>query len=84
MWPFEAICSCDTRAQKPRISPPQVSLTVTVVVRSAVLLVVSRVQTGFVPGPLPGVLNSLRSVALFGTTLYTTTNNAIVQVSNVP
>jgi sugar lactone lactonase YvrE len=39
---------------------------------------------GFAPGPLPGVLNAPQSVTLFGTTLYTTTNNAIVQVSNVP
>jgi hypothetical protein len=41
-------------------------------------------QNGFVPGPLPGLLSAPKSVALFGTTLYTTTNNAIVQVSNVP
>ena len=41
-------------------------------------------ENGFVPGPLPGLLSAPRSVALFGTTLYTTTNNAIVQVSNVP
>jgi hypothetical protein len=41
-------------------------------------------ENGFVPGPLPGLLSASKSVALFGTTLYTTTNNAIVQVSNVP
>ena len=41
-------------------------------------------QNGFVPGALPGLLSAPKSVALFGTTLYTTTNNAIVQVSNVP
>jgi hypothetical protein len=41
-------------------------------------------ENGFVPGPLPGLLSAPKSVALFGTTLYTTTNNAIVQVSNVP
>lgn len=41
-------------------------------------------QNGFAPGPLPGLLNAPKSVTLFGTTLYTTTNNAIVQVSNVP
>jgi hypothetical protein len=41
-------------------------------------------ENGFVPGPLPGLLSGPKSVALFGTTLYTTTNNAIVQVSNVP
>jgi len=39
---------------------------------------------GYLPGPLPGLLTAPESVALFGTTLYTTTNNAIVQVSNVP
>jgi hypothetical protein len=37
-----------------------------------------------VPCLLPGVLSAPKSVALFGTTLYTTTNNALVQVSNVP
>jgi hypothetical protein len=41
-------------------------------------------ENGFVPGPLPGLLSAPKSVTLFGTTLYTTTNNAIVQVSNVP
>jgi hypothetical protein len=41
-------------------------------------------QGGFLPGPLPGFLDAPQSVALFGTTLYTTTNNAIVQVSHVP
>lgn len=41
-------------------------------------------QNGFAPGPLPGLLNTPTSVAVFGRTLYTTTNNAIVQVSNVP
>jgi len=41
-------------------------------------------EIGYVPGPLPGLLSAPQSVALFGTTLYTTTNNAIVQVSNVP
>jgi hypothetical protein len=41
-------------------------------------------QSGFVPGPLPGLLSAPKSVALLGTTLYTTTNSAIVQVSNVP
>jgi sugar lactone lactonase YvrE len=41
-------------------------------------------EKGFLPGPLPGLLSSPQSVALFGTTLYTTTNNAIVQVSHVP
>ena len=39
---------------------------------------------GFVPGDLPGVLNSPYGVALFGSTLYTTSINAIVQVTNVP
>jgi hypothetical protein len=47
-------------------------------------------ESGFMPGPLPGVLalpsasGIPSSVTLFGATLYTTTNNAIVQVSNVP
>jgi sugar lactone lactonase YvrE len=41
-------------------------------------------EFGFEPGPLPGLLSAPQSVALFDTTLYTTTNNAIVQVSNVP
>ena len=41
-------------------------------------------ESGFVPGPLPGLLSAPNSVALFGTTLYTTTNHAIVQVSSVP
>jgi DNA-binding beta-propeller fold protein YncE len=41
-------------------------------------------QSGFVPGPLPGLLSGPASVALFGTTLYTTTSNAIVQVTDVP
>jgi len=39
---------------------------------------------GFVPGDLPGVLNSPYGVALFGSTLYATSRNAIVQVTNVP
>lgn len=41
-------------------------------------------EKGFLPGPLPGLLGAPAAVALFGTTLYTTTNNAIAQVSNVP
>ena len=41
-------------------------------------------ENGFVPGPLPGLLSAPKSVTLFGTTLYTTTNNAVVQVSDVP
>jgi hypothetical protein len=41
-------------------------------------------EFGYAPGPLPGILSAPRSVTLFGTTLYTTTNNAIVQVTNVP
>ena len=39
---------------------------------------------GFVPGDLPGVLNSPYGVALFCSTLYATSSNAIVQVTNVP
>ena len=38
----------------------------------------------FSPGPLPGSLNSPWSVALFGTTLYTQTNNGIVEATDVP
>jgi hypothetical protein len=41
-------------------------------------------EHGFSPGPLPGLLDAPKSVTLFGTTLYTTTSNAIVQVNNVP
>jgi len=41
-------------------------------------------ESGFLPGPLPGLLRAPQSVTLFGTTLYITTNNAIVQVSHVP
>jgi NHL repeat len=41
-------------------------------------------KNGFLPGALPGLLGGPASVTLFGTTLYTTTNNAIVQVSSVP
>jgi sugar lactone lactonase YvrE len=39
---------------------------------------------GYSPGDLPGKLSSPQGVALCGTTLYTTTNNAIAQVTNVP
>lgn len=43
---------------------------------------------GFAPGTLPGVLafpnGYPNGVALYGNTLYTTTNNAIVQISNQP
>ena len=41
-------------------------------------------ESGFLPGPLPGVLANPQSVTLFRTTLYTTTNDAVVQVSDVP
>jgi hypothetical protein len=52
---------------------------------NAVTTIVGRPgEIGFLPGPLPGLLSAPNSVALFGTTLYTTTNHAIVQVSNVP
>jgi streptogramin lyase len=39
---------------------------------------------GFTPGALPGVLSQPVGLALVGRTLYTTTNNAIVQVNNIP
>ena len=38
----------------------------------------------FSPGALPGGLSSPWSVALFGTTLYTQSNNGIVEVTDVP
>jgi hypothetical protein len=41
-------------------------------------------HAGFTPGPLPGTLTSPRGVALFGTTLYTTSYDAIAQISDVP
>lgn len=41
-------------------------------------------EYGFQPGPLPGILSGPTAVSLFGRTLYTTTNNAIVQVSDLP
>jgi hypothetical protein len=39
---------------------------------------------GFAAGPLPGLLNSPQGVALYGLTLYTTSNNAIVKVTGLP
>jgi hypothetical protein len=33
---------------------------------------------------LPGVLDRPTGLALFGTTLYASVNNAIVQITNVP
>jgi sugar lactone lactonase YvrE len=39
---------------------------------------------GFIPGALPGGLSNPTAVALFGTTLYVTCGNAVVQVTNVP
>jgi sugar lactone lactonase YvrE len=39
---------------------------------------------GFIPGALPGRLSNPTAVALFGTTLYVTCGNAVVQVTNVP
>ncbi len=41
-------------------------------------------QSGFIPGALPGVVSSPQGIALFGTTLYATSNNAIVRITNVP
>jgi sugar lactone lactonase YvrE len=38
----------------------------------------------FVPGALPGLLTAPIGVAIGGGTLYITTNNAVVKVSNVP
>jgi sugar lactone lactonase YvrE len=39
---------------------------------------------GFVPGSLPGVLHEPIGLALFGTTLYVSFDNAIARVVNVP
>ncbi len=39
---------------------------------------------GFVPGALPGQISYPYGVALFGHTLYATSNNTIVQVTNAP
>lgn len=42
-------------------------------------------NAGFAPGPLPGLLTDPRGLALYGRTLYTTTNDeAIVKVTNLP
>jgi sugar lactone lactonase YvrE len=41
-------------------------------------------RIGFISGSLPGALSHPIGLALFGTTLYTTCNNSIVQVTNVP
>jgi sugar lactone lactonase YvrE len=41
-------------------------------------------RMGFTSGMLPGALSHPTGLALFGRTLYTTTNNAIVQVNEVP
>jgi DNA-binding beta-propeller fold protein YncE len=40
--------------------------------------------SGFVPGPLPGHLDSPRDIALSGTTLYITMRSSVVRVQNVP
>ena len=40
--------------------------------------------SGFQPGPLPGLLRNPSGIALFGTTLYTTSENAVVTVTYVP
>ena len=41
-------------------------------------------RAGFVAGALPGRLAHPHAVAVFGTTLYVTCNNAIVQVTDLP
>ena len=50
-----------------------------------VTTVVGKVNsTGFLPGQLPGSLSNPASVAIYRTTLYATSNNTVVQVTNVP
>ena len=44
----------------------------------------SAVSAGFVWGPLPGGLNGLGGVAVFGDILYGAAGNAVVQVSGLP
>jgi len=39
---------------------------------------------GFTPGNLPGVLDNPRGIALSGRTLYITTSDSVVRVTNVP
>ena len=52
---------------------------------SVVSTIVGRVnRMGFISGTLPGALSHPVGLALFGRTLYTTTNNAVVQISDVP
>lgn len=41
-------------------------------------------NAGFAPGPLPGLLDDPRGVALYGLTLYTTSADSIVKVTNLP
>jgi D-alanyl-D-alanine dipeptidase len=41
-------------------------------------------QNGFTPGALPGVLTSPRCVTVFGTTLYFTSKNGVVSITNLP
>jgi hypothetical protein len=40
-------------------------------------------QNGFTPGALPGVLTSPRCVTVFGTTLYFTSKNGVVSITNL-
>ncbi len=41
-------------------------------------------QNGFTPGALPGVLANPEGIAVFGTTLYFTSNNGVVSITNLP
>lgn len=41
-------------------------------------------QNGFTPGALRGVLPSPRCVTVFGTTLYFTSKNGVVSITNLP
>ena len=41
-------------------------------------------QSGFTPGALPGGLPSPRSITVFGKTLYFTSENGVVSITNLP
>jgi sugar lactone lactonase YvrE len=49
-----------------------------------VTTVVGTLTAGFVPGPLPGGLDSARHIAFVGTSLYITTQNGVAVVTNMP
>jgi hypothetical protein len=41
-------------------------------------------QSGFLPGPLPGVIGPPSGLAISGTSLYITTSEGVAVVTNVP